>query len=350
MIEGIRATHVLLPAGLLVFLFAAGSASSTQSWNDLMQTLRAFQESRVLLSAIELDIFTAVGDGATAASVSGKVGADPRATESFLNALVAIGALTKKEDVFHNTPATSRYLVAGSPDNQRLALLHTVHLWPAWSTLTASVRAGTSVGYEEMAERGDEWTEAFMAAMHRNALQQAPALVETVGANGVSRLLDIGGGTGAYSITFAQANPGLRAEVLDLATVVPIANKHIEEAGLAARVTTRVGDLRTDEFGKGYDLILLSAICHMLSPEENRDLFRRCHRALAPGGRIVIRDFILEPDKTAPRWAALFVLNMLVATEGGSCYTEQEYSEWLRAAGFSTVRRVEASVIVGSRH
>jgi predicted O-methyltransferase YrrM len=82
---------------------------------------------------------------------------------------------------------------------------------------------------------------------------------------------------------------------------VPIAQKHVEEAGLAERVTTRVGDLTVDEFGKGYDLILLSAICHMLDPEQNLDLFRRCYRALAPRGRVVIRDFILEPDKTAPR-------------------------------------------------
>lgn len=108
-------------------------------------------------------------------------------------------------------------------------------------------------------------------------------------------------------------------------------------------MTTRVGDLTKDEFGSDYDLILLSAICHMLSPKQNQDLFRRCYRALAAGGRIVIRDFILDPDKTAPRSAAVFAINMLVATRGGSTYTEGEYRRWLTGAGFQQVTRTEPS-------
>jgi cyclopropane fatty-acyl-phospholipid synthase-like methyltransferase len=212
-------------------------------------------------------------------------------------------------------------------------------MWEAWSTLTAAVRAGTAVLPPGVEGRQAAWTEAFIAAMHRGAESGAAELVRKVGAAGVRRLLDVGGGSGAYAIAFARANPELRAEVFDLAPVVPIAAKHIRAAGLAQRVTTRVGDLRTDDFGRGYDLILLSAICHMLGPEENQDLLTRCGRALARGGRIVIRDFILEPDKTAPRWAALFALNMLVATRSGATYTEAEYRGWLEAAGFGDITR-----------
>lgn len=95
-----------------------------------------------------------------------------------------------------------------------------------------------------------------------------------------------------------------------------------------------------DPLGEGYDLILLSAICHMFSPEENRALFRRVCAALAPNGRLVVQDFILEPDKTAPRFAALFALNMLVGTRAGSSYSEPEYADWLRDAGFEEMRRV----------
>ena len=95
-----------------------------------------------------------------------------------------------------------------------------------------------------------------------------------------------------------------------------------------------------DPLGEGYDLILLSAICHMFSPEENRTLFQRAYAALAPNGRLVVQDFILEPDKTAPRFAALFALNMLVGTRTGGSYSEPEYSDWLREAGFAEVRRV----------
>jgi len=316
------------------------AAISTPSYSDLMRTMSSFQESRMLLTAVELDVFTAVGGGASASQIAASLKTSPRATESFLNALVAMGALTKRDGIFHNTAATARYLAAGSPDYARPALMHTVHMWKAWSTLTESVRAGTAVAQPGVDAEDEQWTQSFIAAMHRNAGTAAPALVRAVGANGIRRMLDVGGGSGAYSIAFAKANPTLRAEVLDLRAVVPIAQKHIDEAGLTGRVVTRVGDLTKDDFGRDYDLILLSAICHMLSPSENQDLFRRCHRALAPGGRIVIRDFILEPDRTAPRSAALFAVHMLVNTRGGSTYSEDEYRTWLKSAGFREVTRL----------
>ena len=179
-------------------------------------------------------------------------------------------------------------------------MLHTAHLWQRWSTLTDCVRAGTAVARDEIAGRGEDWTEAFIAAMHRNASERAPLVVRAVGAENVRRMLDVGGGSGAYSIAFAQANSALRADILDLAAVEPIAQRHIQEAGVADRVKVRAGDLRSDRLGEGYDLVFVSAICHMLSPAENLDLLRRCREALAPGGRVVIQDFILEADKTAP--------------------------------------------------
>jgi SAM-dependent methyltransferase len=110
--------------------------------------------------------------------------------------------------------------------------------------------------------------------------------------------------------------------------------------GLASRVATRVGDLRTDGLGEGFDLVLVSAICHMLGPDENRDLLRRCRQALAAGGRVVVQDFILEQDKTAPKMAAVFSLNMLVGTERGASYNESEYAAWLGEAGFREVHRI----------
>lgn len=349
---GAMLSRILGMLGFLVFFVGAASIGmSAQSFSDLKDTMGRYMESRVLLTAVELDIFTAVGPGATGMQVSRKLGTNPRATETLLNALVALGALTKKDGVFFNTPDTARYLVAGSPDYAQPALMHTVDMFAAWATLTDCVRAGTAVRPPGVEQQEQRWTESFIAAMHRGADRTAAQVVRAVGVSGARRLLDIGGGSGAYSIAFAKANPSLRAEVLDLASVVPIAQKHIQEAGMADRVTTRVGDLTVDEFGKDYDLILLSAICHMLDPEQNQDLFRRCYRALAPGGRIVIRDFILEPDKTAPRWAALFAINMLVGTKGGSTYTEAEYKSWLTGAGFQGFTRVDATrdLMVASR-
>jgi len=320
--------------------------------DDLNQTLRAYMESRALLTALEIDVFTAVGSGATAAEVAQKISTHPCATKMLLNALVAMGMLTKQQGVFRNTPTTARYFAEGSKDNARPGLIHLANLWHRWSNLTDCVRAGTAVGHQEMAERGQDWTEPFIAAMHRNAAERAPLVVQAVGAAG-ERLLDVGGGSAAYSIAFAQAHERLHATLLDLPTVLPIAQGHINAAGLAERVQTRAGDLRRDPLGKGFTLVLVSAICHMLSPAENQDLLRRCFEALEPQGRVVIQDFILEPAKTAPKQAALFALNMLVGTPAGSTYSDEEYTAWLRAAGFNEVRQIRlpgpSSLMVGVR-
>ena len=249
--------------------------------DDLQQTIRGFMESRVVLTALELNVFTALGSGATAAEAAARIGADPRATEMLLNALAAMGLAGKQNGVFRNTPLTARYFTDGSPDDARVATLHTANLWRRWSTLTDAVRAGTSVYTRD---DGAEWTESFIAAMHRNAADRAVPVVAALDAAGVRRVLDVGGGSGAYSIAFARANPDLAAEILDRPEVLAIARRHIEAASLAGRVVTRPGDLRADSFGAGYDLVFLSAICHMLSAEENRDLLRRSYAALAPGG------------------------------------------------------------------
>lgn len=319
----------------------------------LLQTIRGFQESRVILTGIELNIFAAIDDGATAGQVAAKIGTNARATEMLLNALVAMEMSTKSDGVFHATRVTSQYFGGKSPDDARAAMMHIVHLWERWSTLTECVRAGTSVAREEAAEAKDDWTEAFIAAMHRNARARAPHVVKAVGVQGARRMLDVGGGSAAYSIAFAQTNELLAVELLDLPEVLAIAQRHIEEAGLGARIKTRAGDLRTDVLGKGFDVILVSAICHMLGPEGNRDLLKRCHAALGPEGRVVISDFILEADKTAPKQAALFALNMLVGTHEGSSYSENEYVAWLREAGFRKVKRVRlpgpAHLMVGTR-
>jgi SAM-dependent methyltransferase len=323
------------------------------TFDEITTSIRAFQESRALLTAIELDVFTAVGDGATAGEVAESIGADPRAIEMLLNSLAALGALTKKKDRFRNTPHTTKHLDARSPACSRDALMHSVHLWDRWSTLTECVRGGRAKAERKAEGGGPDWIEAFIAAMHRNAGLRAPRVVRAVGVKGVRRMLDVGGGSGAYSIAFAQASPTLQATILDRAPVLAIARRHIRKAGLADRIATRTGDLTSNKFGRGYDLVFVSQICHMLGPDENLDLFRRSYAALAPGGRIAVQDFILEPDKTAPVGAALFALNMLVGTEHGSSYSEPEYAAWLRDAGFQDVRRIRleepAGLMLGTR-
>ncbi len=305
--------------------------------DEVTETIRAFWSSRAALTAIELDVFTAIGSGATAGEVAKKINGDARATEMLLNAMVALNWLHKSNGKFQNTPMSQRFFTAGSPDNARPAQMHIVNLWKRWSTLTEAVRAGTRV-----AERGrnEEWTGSFIAAMDHNARGRAEAMVKAVGVNGARRMLDLGGGSGAYSIAFAKALPQLRGEILDLPDVLPITQQHLRQAGVAERISTRAGNMLQAELGRDYDLVLLSAICHMFSAEENRQLLTRIYGALAPQGRVVIQDFVLEADKTSPKFGALFALNMLVGTQAGASYSEPEYTEWLRAAGFREIQRV----------
>jgi (2Fe-2S) ferredoxin/SAM-dependent methyltransferase len=321
--------------------------------DEIVGPLRAFMESRVLLTALDLDVFSAVASGAPAAAVASRRDAETDGIERLLDALVSLGFLEKRGDVFANGPLAARFLTAGSRDDARDALKHNLSLWRRWSTLTAAVRAGHAVAVTEMGDRDEGWTVPFIAAMHRGGAQRAPLVVQAVGTQGVRRMLDVGGGSGAYSIAFARASEALRAEILDLPTVLPIADGHVNQAGLADRVTTRAGDLRTDDLGSGFDLVLLSSICHMLGPEENADLLSRAARALAPEGRVVVSDFVLDEDGTGPRQAVLFSINMLVGTPSGRSYRESEYTAWLGAAGLVDVERVRlpgpAHLLIGRK-
>jgi SAM-dependent methyltransferase len=311
--------------------------------DELMGMIRGYQESRILLTAIELDVFTAVECGAgpaTAAGIAAGLKTDARATGMLLNALVALGLLTKQADAFANTPAARRFFLAGAPDDARMALRHNVNLWSTWSTLTQCVREGHAVRNREMRDRGDDWTEPFIAAMQRNAAFRAPVVIGALDLARVKRVLDVGGGSGAYAAAFVRATPDLEVTVLDLPNVTPLTRRYLAAAGVGDRVRTADGDFRTDALGRDFDLVLLSAICHMNGPDENVILFRKVHAALAPGGQIVVHDFVQDDDKASPRSGALFALNMLVGTPHGSSYSGAEYSTWLTQAGFANPRMV----------
>lgn len=315
----------------------------------LDQMIRGYMPSRCLLTALELDIFTAVGDGANAEQIGKKIHANARAAGMLLNALVALGLLAKSGDDYQNTPESARFFVQGSKGNHRNGLLHTANIWHRWSTLTDAVRSGTRVPTSR--DDNPEWTRNFIAGMQRHAKDRAPLVLKAIGTAGIRRILDLGGGSGAYSIAFAKAGPNVQCEILDIPAVVPLTAEYVRQAGVSQQVSLRAGDMLQDDFGSGYDLIMLNAICHMFSEEQNRDIFRRAHQALAPNGRLVVQDFILNPEKTGPQHAALFSLNMLVSTEAGASYSESEYTHWMKAVGFTEVCRINlpgpSSLIVG---
>ncbi len=299
----------------------------------------AFQESRILLTAHELGLFSALGTGThTSAGIAALIGTEPRATDRLMNALCAMGLLEKEDGRFTNSEAAAQCLVRESPGYLG-GLMHTVHLWDTWSTLTEAVRRGTAIPRGGVNDRGDQWLSAFIAAMHDRASRQASAVAAQVDLSDVASVLDVGGGSGAYAMAFVRAKPGLRATVFDLPNVLPLTRSYIMREGLSDRVDTAAGDYLNDSLGKDFDLVFLSAIVHSNSPSENAELIKNCARALRKGGSVVVLDFIMDDERVTPSHGAFFALNMLVGTESGDTYTEGEVAGWMTGAGLSGISR-----------
>ena len=306
--------------------------TTSQTPESLSALARGFMEARVFLTAAELDLFTLLVERPRSLEeAAAALDADRRALAILLDALAAMGLLEKSADGWR-TPETLVPLLSSSGERSLLPLaLHSVNLWDRWSRLTETV-AGTRPA------AGDGWTRSFIGAMHAVAAPQADALVAAVGPGSARRLLDVGGGPATYTLAFLRAVPDLRATLFDLPDVVEIARENAERAGLVDRVDLVAGDLRTDALPGGHDLAFVSAIVHMLGPAGNVALFRKVREALVPGGRIVLRDHVMSPDRTAPRAGALFAVNMLVGTKEGGTFTLEELSTWLEEAGFERPR------------
>lgn len=214
--------------------------------DHLDQMIRSYMPSRCILTALELDIFTAIGEGCTAEEIGTKINTNARAAGMLLNALVALGLLSKNGDVYTNTPESDCFFVQGSKDNQRSGLLHIANVWHRWSTLTDAVRLGTRIPIDR--DNTAEWTHSFIAGMQRNAKDRAPLVVKALGSAGLRRILDLGGGSGAYSIAFAKACPDVQCEIVDLPEVVPLTVEYVSKAGVLAQVRVRPGDMLRDDF------------------------------------------------------------------------------------------------------
>ncbi|MBE0643316.1 MAG: methyltransferase domain-containing protein [Bacteroidetes bacterium] len=307
--------------------------------DELSALVAGFRQSRVVLTAVELGIFTVLRNGARSSEdVAAELHTHPRATDRLLNACVAIGLLSKEGDRFSNSATAARHLVHGEKGYMG-NIEHSTHLWDFWSHLTEAVRSGTVRTRTELRERDNEWGEAFIAAMHYRALGQAPGDVNLIDFHDAARVLDVGGGSGAFTMAMIKVKQDLVATVFDLPGIIPITRRYIEEAGLTHRIDTVAGDYLVDELPSGYDIVFLSAIVHSNAPEENALLIRKCAAALNPGGVVIVQDFIMDDDRVHPPHGALFSLNMLVATERGDTFTEGEVRGWMEAAGLTDVVR-----------
>ena len=308
------------------------------SSEEVLRLSQNFMESRIMLSGAELNLFTILNPAPLSAQeVASRIGADLRALTILLDALSAMGLLVKQKGTYQCANSVSAFLSEDAPSSVLPMILHAAHLWQRWSGLTDAVR-GTRVSKDAAkSSKSAEDLRAFIGAMDVIATPRTGEIVAAVDPASSKSLLDVGGASGTYTIAFLQAVPEMKATLFDKPEVVEMARERLSKAGVLNRVTLVPGDFYQDEFPHGHDLAFVSAIIHQNSPDQNLDLLSKVFRSLNQGGRIIIRDHVMEPNRTHPKDGAIFAVNMLLGTPGGSTYTYEEIKSGLSQVGFTDI-------------
>jgi precorrin-6B methylase 2 len=306
---------------------------------SILELAQNFMECKILHSAADLNLFTILAEIPLAADeAASKIGANPRALSMLLDVLASMGFLKKEKQKYRCEYSVAQFLSENSSISVLPMVRHMASLWARWSRLTDIVRGVSGANEEINLERSHQDLQAFIGAMHVVAAPIAKRVVESAGATDSRSLIDIGGGSGSYTIAFLRAIPELKATLFDLPPVIDMARERLAQEGLLDRVNLVAGSFYDRELPTGHDLALVSAIIHSNSPEQNQDLYKKVYRSLDQGGRILIRDYVMEQDKTFPKGGALFAINMLVGTSGGGTYAFDEIESGLLQAGFTGIR------------
>jgi precorrin-6B methylase 2 len=302
----------------------------------LLELGRNYQATAVLAAAADLDLFDALAGGALQApEVARRLKCDLRGTVILLDALTAL-KLLKKQGARYSVPADVKpYLLANSPKSILGMAQHQANCLRNWVQLAKVVKTGKPAERMPSVRGAGGDQESFIEAMHNISAPTAKQVIRAVQPLRFNHLLDVGGGSGTWTIAFLRASQMAKATLFDLPQVIPLARRRLAAEGLGKRVQLVAGDFLNDPLPQGTDLAWVSAIVHQNSRAQNRRLFTHVLQALSPGGRIAIRDILMEENRTAPVAGALFAVNMLVATEGGGTFPFRELREDLEAAGFA---------------
>lgn len=299
---------------------------------DILQMARGFFASRIILTAAELKLFEKLP-----ADVQTLVKENNWNVESLtmlMDVLTAIEILDKKDGIYKLRTPLEKAL-SNDPEASVVPMIaHMNTLWDKWSKLSDIVRNGRITDLPISISKDKDAMPPFIGAMHSIGKGMAKALVPKLLPVNAKKLLDVGGASGTYTIEFLNQMPELSVTLFDLPEVIPLAEERISRHGLLHRVNLVSGNFYEDAFPKEHDLVWLSAIIHQNSQKQNQELYKRCFDALEPGGRIWIRDHVINEDRTEPPGGAIFAINMLVGTAGGSTYTLAEISHDLELAGF----------------
>jgi SAM-dependent methyltransferase len=312
---------------------------------QIFQTLTAHQNTAALKAAIELDLFTAIGEsGATAAELAIRCDAAERGLRILSDYMTVLGFLEKKADRYHLTKDSAAFLNKKSPAYAGGAaqFLLSDHLTEAFADVAGAVRKGGTVlgPGGSMAPEHPMWL-SFARGMSWLMTPGAQALAQIVELDSGrdTKVLDISASHGIWGLSFAQRNPRAHIVALDWAPVLKVARENAERMKLADRFSTIEGSAFEVDFGRDYDLILLPNFLHHFDAPTCVRLLQKCHAALRENGRVAIVEFVPNPDRVSPPDAATFSLVMLVSTERGDAYTFAEFDAMLQEARFTSIQQ-----------
>jgi precorrin-6B methylase 2 len=316
-----------------------GTAGSTPE--RIFETMIAYQRTAVLRAAIELDLFTAVGEGAnTVDALARRCQANQRGIRMLSDNLAAAGFLAKQGEAYSLTEESAKFLDRRSPLCVAAAagFLTLPKLMDGYRNLAEIVRTGRNgLGEGGSVEPENPMWVDFARSMGPIQAPFAVAIAQTLHAQAGEKwkVLDIAAGHGTFGIELAQQNPNAEIYAVDWPAVLTVAEDNARAAGVSARYHKIPGNAFEVDLGAGYDVILLTGFLHHFDPPTIETLLGRVHRALAPHGRVVTLEFVPNDDRVTPPGPASWAINMLVTTPGGDAYPFTEYDRLFRKAGFS---------------
>jgi len=323
----------------------------TREWtgDELLRLAGEFRPASVLAAAVDIDVFNVLSAQPMAAEeLSARLKTDLRATTILLDALASLELLAKDTGIYSVPASVAAALTDSSPATVLPMVQHQAAMLRRWAQLPHVVCSGRPAE-REFGVRGREAELAsFIGAMHVVSAPRAAELAGKVKPEKFSHLLDVGGASGSWTIAFLNEQPEATATLFDRPEVIPMAEPRIADAGMADRVKLVGGDFNVDDLPPGADFAWVGAIVHMLSREQMRALFGKVRTALVEGGRIAVCDVLVDETRTQPQQGALFAVNMLVATEGGTAYRFEDIRDDLIASGFSDVELLHRGEFVDS--
>jgi ubiquinone/menaquinone biosynthesis C-methylase UbiE len=320
---------------------AAPSAPGLSFPERFYGMVSAYQDTFAMRTAIELNLFSAIAEGANdIPSIAKKIGAAERGVRALCNYLTALGILSKETDRYTLTAEANTFLNPRSPAylGAVAGFLCNDTLLKKFSVLTDSVKKGGSAAdHGDNLEVNDDMWVAFARSMGNTADAGASfiAKVTNMPSGKPCKVLDIAAGHGMYGITMAKQNPNAQIVALDWPNVLAVAKENADSAGVGDRYTLLPGSAFEVHMGEGYDYVLLTNIFHHFDPSTCENLMKRVHGALKPGGQAVTLEFVPNDDRVSPPPAAMFSLVMLATTDHGDAYTASEYQKMFHHAGFS---------------